>query len=110
MFMLKENLDDTLNKYKEHFVGKGFKQVAGYDFHETFSLTIKQTTIWVVFTLALSNSWHVRQLDVNNALLNGDLKDEVYLEQPGGFADHLVSKLVCQLHKSIYELKQVPRA
>lgn len=70
VFRLKENLDDTLNKYKAHFVGKGFKQVAGYDFHETFSLTIKQTTIWVVFTLALSNSWHVRQLDVSNALLS----------------------------------------
>ena len=99
VFKLKENSDGTLNKHKD-----------GFDFHETFSLVVKQTTIRVVLSLALSKGWLIRQLDVNNAFLNGDLKEDIYLQQPEGFADVSKSNLVCKLHKSLYGLKQAPRA
>lgn len=109
VFRVKENPDGSINKYKAHLVAKGFLQVAGFDFNETFSPVVKPT-IRVVLTLALSKQWPIRQLDVNNAFLNGDLQEEVYMEQPEGFIDPKQPELVCRLHKSLCELKQAPRA
>ena len=82
VFKLKENPDGSINKYKARLVAKGFHQEAGFDFNETFSPVIKPTSIRVVLTIALSRGWSVRQLDINNAFLNGDLQEEVYMVQP----------------------------
>lgn len=90
-------------------MAKGFHQQQGFDFDETFSPVVKLATIIVVLTLALSKGWGVRQLDVNNAFLNGILHEEVYMEQPVGFVQK-DSSLVCKFHKALYGLKQTPRA
>lgn len=71
---VKENPDGTIHKYKARLVVKRFHQVAGFDFTETFSPLVKPTTIRIILTIALSKGWVVRQLDINNAFLNGDLK------------------------------------
>ncbi|KAL5562512.1 hypothetical protein UlMin_032259 [Ulmus minor] len=85
VFTVKRNSDGTISKYKARLVAKRFLQRAWFDFNETFSLVVKPTTIRVVITLALSFGWCLRQLDVNNAFLNGELKEKVYMEQPAGF-------------------------
>ena len=110
VFKVKENSNGTINKYKVRLVAKGFHQVAGFDFNETFSPVVKPTTIRVVLTIALAKNWVVRQLDINNAFLNGDLQEEVFMEQPPRFMDPKQPHLVCKLHKSLYGLKQAPRA
>nr|GEW05262.1 retrotransposon protein, putative, Ty1-copia subclass [Tanacetum cinerariifolium] len=84
--------------------------VDGIDFHKTFSAVIKSTTIRAVLSLAVTNSWPLHQLDVNNAFLYGYLKEQVYMKQPSGFIDPQRPNHVCLLHRSLYGLKQAPRA
>ena len=82
MFKLKFHLDGTLNKHKARLVSKGFHQTPSVDFSETYSLMIKHATIRVVLTLAIAQGWEIRQLDINNAFLNGYLQEDMFMSQP----------------------------
>lgn len=73
MFKLKENSDGTINKHKARLVAKGFNQQYGLDFHETFIPVVKPATIKFILTLALTYSWDVQQIDINNVFLNRSL-------------------------------------
>ena len=110
VFKVKENSDDSINKYKARIIAKGFHQTARFDYTEIFSPVVKLTTIRMVLTITLSRNQKIQQLYINNAFLNGDLEEEVYMEQPKGFIEKSTSHLVCKLHKSLYCLKQAPRA
>ena len=107
---VKKNFDGSINKYKAHLVAKGFHQVPSFDFHDTFSLVIEPATIHVVISLAISHKWTMRQLDFNNAFLNGFLKEDIYMEQPPSFANPSHPTWVYKLHWALYGLKQAPWA
>lgn len=95
---------------KARLVAKGFHQRVGIDFGETFSPVIKASTVQIVLTIAVSKGWDIRQLDINNAFLNGELEEDVYMTQPEGFEDPHKRHYVCKLNKSLYGIKQAPRA
>lgn len=110
VYKIKRDQTGAIKRYKARLVAKGFHQQPGIDYHETFSPVVKPTTIWVVLSLVVTKQWPLRQLDVQNAFLHGDLQETVYLKQPAGFIDQQRPDHVCLLHKSLYGLKQAPRA
>ena len=98
-----------MQKYKARLVAQGFNQRLDFDSIETFSPMVKPTSIQLILSLVVSNSWCIRQLDVNNAFLNGDLLEDVYMKQPQGY-EVGDGSLVCKLTKALYGLKQAQRA
>lgn len=78
-FNTKLKADRSLQKFKARLVAKGFQQNPGIDYLETFSPVVKLVTLRIIFTLAVSFNWSIHQVDVNNAFLNGVLKEEVYM-------------------------------
>ncbi|KAK0606765.1 hypothetical protein LWI29_004059 [Acer saccharum] len=99
IFRIKRHLDGSVARYKARLVAKGFHQRPSIDFIETFNPIVKPVTVRLILTLAVTNGWHLRQLDVNNAFLQGSLSDDVYMTQPPGFVDSTKPHHVCKLQK-----------
>ncbi|KAK4270798.1 hypothetical protein QN277_019568 [Acacia crassicarpa] len=110
VFTVKYNPDGSVNKYKARLVARGFTQTYGIDYQETFAPVAKLNTIKVLLSLVANLEWPLHQMDVKNAFLNGDLEEEVYMEVPLGLRSSDNSSKVCKLYKSLYGLKQSPRA
>jgi hypothetical protein len=84
--------------------------VEGIDYEETFSHVPRYTSIRTIISLATSMEWRLHQMDVNKTFLNGEIEEEVYIENPNGFVIHEKESHVCRLKKALYGLKQPPQA
>ena len=102
--------DGSIECLKARLVSKGYTQIYSVDYAETFSHVAKISFVRILISLAANLGWPLFQLDVKNVFLNGNLKEEVYMEQPFGFVAHGESGKVYRLHKAIYGLKQSPNA
>ncbi|CAH9114878.1 unnamed protein product [Cuscuta europaea] len=110
VFKNKADEDGNIVRNKARLVAKGYCQEEGIDFDETFAPVARLEAIRIFLAYAAYNNIKVYQMDVKSAFLNGDLEEEVYVEQPPGFVILTQSSCVYKLKKALYGLKQAPRA
>ena len=109
VYALKDGPGETV-RHKARYVAKGYSQVEGIDYNETFSPTARMTSVRILMQLAVQYDLIVHQLDVKTAYLNAPIDQEIYVEQPEGFIVGKSSEnLVWRLNKSLYGLKQSGR-
>ena len=107
VYAIKHNSD---SRYKARLIARGYTQSYGVDYHETFAPVAKLNTIRLLIVLAAMYQWDLSQFDVKNAFLHGELEEDVYMATPPGYQLHENSSHVYYLKKSLYGLKQSPRA
>ena len=109
VFKTKRDSMGNVERYKARLVAKGYTQKDGIDYKETFSPVSKKDYLRIIMALVAHYDLELHQMDVKTAFLNGDLEEEVYMDQPQGFETTGQESLVCKLKKSIYGLKQASR-
>src|SRR5207248_1558678 len=107
VYKTKLGLDGKVARYKARWVVRGFEQIEGIDYNETYAAVVKPATCKILFALAATKNLKIEQMDVVTAFLYGPIKEEVYVEVPHGTDSG--QNLVCRLNKALYGLKQASR-
>jgi hypothetical protein len=110
VFHNKQDEHGVVTRNKARLIAKGYSQVKGLDFDETYAPIARLESIHILVAYATYHGFKLYQMDMKSAFLNGPIKEEVYVEQPPGFEDSEYPTHVYKLSKALYELKQVPRA
>ena len=82
IYKVKFSADGSVEKCKAKFVARGFSQKEGIDYDETFAPVARYNSIWVIISLASVMGWKLHQMDVKTTFVNGEIEEEVYIEQP----------------------------
>lgn len=101
---------EVITSRKSSFVAKGYRQIKGINYQETFSPVFRYESLRILFALGASlqaKNCPTKQRDIKNAFLKGVLKEAVLIEQPKGFEEG--KNHILQLRKFLYKLKQSPR-
>jgi hypothetical protein len=110
VFKNKMNEKGQVVRNKARLVCKGYAQVEGQEFDETFAPVARLEAITMFLAYSCHKNFKVYQMDVKSTFLNGDIEEEVYMEQPEGFSLTDNPNYVCRLKKDLYGLKHEPRA
>lgn len=110
VYRAKPEVNPTHTRLKARLVARATEQRSGVDYEDTFAPVVERSTIRLIIALAAAHGWPITQMDVITAFLNGKLKELIYMVQPPGFELPGSEHLVCRLNRSIYGLKQSPRA
>ena len=109
VFKKKLNATGNVEKYKARLVVKGYSQVEGIDFGEIFSTVAKLTSIRVILYLTTTFDLEVEKMNVKTMFLHGDLDEEIYMKQLGGFVVKGNKELIYKLKQALYGLKLSPK-
>ncbi|GJX47726.1 retrotransposon protein, putative, ty1-copia subclass [Tanacetum coccineum] len=90
----------------DSLVAKGYTQLYGVDYEETFSPVADIRAIRILISIAAYYDYEIWQMDVKTAFLNGYLDEDIYMVQPEGFVDPNHQKKCMQLKDSIYGLRK----
>src|SRR6266536_2268885 len=110
IFKRKTDTDSNITVYKARLVVKGFRQVQGVDYDETFSPVAMLKSVRIMLAIAAFYDYEIWQMDIKTTFLNGFLEEELHMMQPKGFVDPKGSNKVCKLQRSIYGLVQASRS
>ncbi|KAK8652409.1 hypothetical protein V6N13_061427 [Hibiscus sabdariffa] len=110
VFKKKTDMDGNVQIYKGRLVAKGYRQIHGIDYDETFSPVAMFKSIRILLAIAAFHDYEIWQMDVKTAFLNGKLEEYVYMTQLEGFVTPENAGKVCKLQRSIYGLKQASRS
>jgi transposase InsO family protein len=109
VFKIKLDGNNKIERYKCRIVVRGFSQIAGLDFEETFAPIVRIESVRCLFAHAAFEGLHLLHIDCKTAFLNGQSDVKLYVEQPEGFIDERYPHKVLWLNKLLYRLKQAPR-
>jgi hypothetical protein len=109
VFRNKQDEHGVVTRNKVRLVAKGFTQIEGLDFGETYAPAARLESIHILLAFATYHDFKLYQMDVKSVFLNGPISELVYVEQPPGFEDSKFPNHVYKLHKTLYGLKQAPR-
>lgn len=110
VFKNKLNEEGQFVRNKAQLECKRYAQVEGVDYDETFAPVARLEAIRLFLAFASFKGINFFQMDVKSVFLNGNLSEDVYVEQPDGFVLSKKLDYVCKLKKALYGLKQAPRA
>ena len=105
VYKRKRGYNGKVKTFKARLVAKVHTQRESIDFEETFSLVAMLKSIRILLSTVAYLDFEIWLMDVKTALLNGNLEDDIYIQQPEGFVTSRKGNLVCKLQKSIYGLK-----
>lgn len=110
-FKTKFQANGEVLKLKARIVAKGnATHQLGVDVEDVFAPIARMETVRFLFTLATQRGWCLYHLDIKSTFLNGEIAEEVFVEQPVGFEIETKKHMVYKLYKALYGLKQAPRA
>ena len=109
IFKRKMKTNGSIDKYKARLVEKGYEQKKGLDYFDTYSYVTRIRSIRMLIVITALHNLEIHQMDVKTTFLNGDLNEEIYIDQPEGFISLGQEKKVCKLVKSLYGLKKAPK-
>lgn len=109
VFKTKHDANGNVDRHKARLVVKGFSQREGVDYDETYSPVVRHSSLRYLFALSAKYGLSIEQMDATTAFLQGDLTEEIYMEQPPCFQKSDQPKRVCRLNKALYGLKQSSR-
>lgn len=109
VFKIKRDSKGNVERYKARLVAKGFTQREHIDFEEVYAPVSQYSTLRAFLAVIAEQDLELRQLDITTAFLNGDLTEELYMQQPPGY-NFGGPRTACRLLRAIYGLRQAGRA
>ncbi|CAI7836923.1 unnamed protein product [Closterium sp. NIES-53] len=94
--------------FKARYVARGFRQRQGVDYFQTFSPTLKMTTLWVLLHVAAQRDYELHSLDFSTAFLQCSFHEEIWLRRPSGFTGSFPAGTQWSLRRPVYGLRQAP--
>ena len=101
VFKVKHTSDGRVELFKARLVARGYAQRYGVDYDETFSPVVRFSSIRTLLAYAVQNNMLVHQIDAVTAFLNGELDEEIHMQQPTGYIVPSKEHLVCKLKRSL---------